>query len=408
MGASVPSRAADEEASTSGSNDSGRNVRRAVLDATAGAVAGCVQRLVVAPLDVIKIRFQVQIEPVGKALQQGAAAAAAAVPGRSKYTSIWQAANTIVKEEGIQALWRGTLPGQLLAIPYTAVQFITLQQCKLEAKRRGWTDNHRVAPLVSFGSGALSGVAGTVASYPFDLLRTMLAAQGEPRVFNSMGDAARGIMSQRGVIGLYSGLQVTLLEIIPYAALQFGLYDAFNKHWDTARHSAALQGRRKRARQAGQAQLAGDEVQVDAGAASSWQQFVCGLAAGTVAKLATHPLDVVKKRYQVAGLQRSLRYGERVSSASVTSIRTCVSQIYAREGVAGFYKGVVPSLLKAAPAAAVTLTTYEFLIWYLAGKTAAQASVAAQAKASGAAASGAGAKLGSAPPSAATMEEGRL
>ncbi len=35
--------------------------------------------------------------------------------------------------------------------------------------------------------------------------------------------------------------------------------------------------------------------------------FVCGLAAGLCAKLATHPLDVAKKRYQVAGLQRSLR-----------------------------------------------------------------------------------------------------
>lgn len=35
--------------------------------------------------------------------------------------------------------------------------------------------------------------------------------------------------------------------------------------------------------------------------------FACGLMAGLCAKLTTHPLDVVKKRYQVAGLQRSLR-----------------------------------------------------------------------------------------------------
>lgn len=36
------------------------------------------------------------------------------------------------------------------------------------------------------------------------------------------------------------------------------------------------------------------------------QNFTCGLAAGLVAKLTTHPLDVAKKRFQVAGLQRSL------------------------------------------------------------------------------------------------------
>ncbi len=34
-------------------------------------------------------------------------------------------------------------------------------------------------------------------------------------------------------------------------------------------------------------------------AASTLQHFMCGLVAGTVAKLATHPLDVAKKRYQV-------------------------------------------------------------------------------------------------------------
>ena len=42
-----------------------------------------------------------------------------------------------------------------------------------------------------------------------------------------MGDAAKGIMQRQGVQGLYSGLGVTLLEIMPYAAMQFGLYDLF-------------------------------------------------------------------------------------------------------------------------------------------------------------------------------------
>lgn len=35
---------------------------------------------------------------------------------------------------------------------------------------------------MSLASGALAGAAATVASYPFDLLRTTLAAQGEPKV----------------------------------------------------------------------------------------------------------------------------------------------------------------------------------------------------------------------------------
>lgn len=34
-------------------------------------------------------------------------------------------------------------------------------------------------------------------------------------------------MRQQGVRGLYNGITITLLEIMPYAAMQFGLYDAF-------------------------------------------------------------------------------------------------------------------------------------------------------------------------------------
>ena len=45
--------------------------------------------------------------------------------------------------------------------------------------------------------------------------------------------------------------------------------------------------------------LQGPEKLEDAPEAS-FARFVCGLLAGTVAKLATHPLDVAKKRYQVS------------------------------------------------------------------------------------------------------------
>lgn len=34
-------------------------LKRAMIDSTAGAIAGCVSRTVTSPLDVIKIRFQV-------------------------------------------------------------------------------------------------------------------------------------------------------------------------------------------------------------------------------------------------------------------------------------------------------------------------------------------------------------
>jgi len=309
--------------------------KRAAFDAAAGAVSGCIARFAVGPLDVLKIRFQVQIEP------HRGRHAAALLPGQvgPKYTGLIQAVRTIVREEGIQGLWRGTLAGQLLYVPYAAIQFATLQQCNAAAARLQLRDSR--------AAGAAAGAAATCASYPFDLLRTTLAAQGEPRVYSGLRAAATGIVRQRGVRGLYRGLGVTLLEIVPYSALNFGLYDGFNGAYNRFRNR----------QRAAVGQRASEHH-----AASSLQHFMCGLAAGTLAKLGTHPLDVAKKRYQIAGLQRAAQYGAPVTAEAIKSLPACLRNIWVREGLRGLYKGALPSCLKSAPATAVTFATYELCI----------------------------------------------
>lgn len=97
------------------------------------------------------------------------------------------------------------------------------------------------------------------------------------------------------------------------------------------------------------------------------QHLLCGLVSGVLAKLATHPLDVAKKRAQVAGLARSTAYGQRVGLETTQSLTRCLAGIYRQEGVAGLYKGTVPSLLKAGPSAAITFAAYELILrWILA------------------------------------------
>jgi solute carrier family 25 thiamine pyrophosphate transporter 19 len=38
-----------------------------------------------------------------------------------------------------------------------------------------------------------------------------------------------GIYQQKGLRGFYAGLTPTLIEIVPYAGLQFGFYDSFQR-----------------------------------------------------------------------------------------------------------------------------------------------------------------------------------
>ncbi|XP_030975483.1 mitochondrial thiamine diphosphate carrier 2-like isoform X2 [Quercus lobata] len=258
---------------------------------------------------------------------------------------MFQATKDILREEGLPGFWRGNVPALLMVMPYTAIQFTVLHKLKTFASGSSKSEDHiQLSPYLSYVSGAVAGCAATVGSYPFDLLRTILASQGEPKVYPTMRSAFVDIVRARGFRGLYAGLSPTLVEIIPYAGLQFGTYDTF-KRW-------TLAWNRIRASNSG--------LNCTEDGITSFQLFLCGLAAGTCAKLVCHPLDVVKKRFQVEGLPRHPRYGARVEHRAYKNMFHALRQILQMEGWAGLYKGIIPSTVKAAPAGAVTFVAYEY------------------------------------------------
>jgi Mitochondrial carrier protein len=75
-------------------------------DVLAGAISGGASRLATAPLDVAKIRCQ---------LDGGR--------GSPKYATLVRTLRSVYSEEGVIGLWRGTSAALLLWISYTAVQF---------------------------------------------------------------------------------------------------------------------------------------------------------------------------------------------------------------------------------------------------------------------------------------------
>ncbi|KAK1438115.1 hypothetical protein QVD17_03918 [Tagetes erecta] len=313
-------------------------LKTAFINATAGSLSGAISRTVTSPLDVIKIRFQVQLEPT-----TSFALLSKNLYGTSKYTGMVQASKDIFREEGLLGFWRGNVPALLMVMPYTAIQFAVLHKVKTFASGSSKSEDHiHLSPYLSFMSGALAGCAATVGSYPFDLLRTILASQGEPKIYPNMRSAFVDIMTTRGLRGLYAGLSPTLVEIIPYAGLQFGTYDTF-KRWTMAWN----------------ARWSTDSI-LNEESLSSFQLFVCGLAAGSCAKAVCHPLDVVKKRFQIEGLQRHPRYGARLETHAYRNMYDALRRITQKEGWAGLYKGIVPSIVKAAPAGAVTFVAYEY------------------------------------------------
>lgn len=113
--------------------------------ALAGGVAAFVTRFVCQPFDVLKIRFQLQVEPMGC--------------HKSKYMSMPQAVRTIFRDEGIAGFWKGHMPGQLLSIVYGVCQFWAFEEFKGYAKRINF--HHDNENISNFICGSMAGALGT-------------------------------------------------------------------------------------------------------------------------------------------------------------------------------------------------------------------------------------------------------
>jgi solute carrier family 25 (adenine nucleotide translocator) protein 4/5/6/31 len=71
--------------------------------------------------------------------------------------------------------------------------------------------------------------------YPLDFVRTRLGADlgkgPAERQFNGVMDCLSKVVKSDGVSGLYRGLTISVLGIIPYRAAYFGLYDTGKKQF---------------------------------------------------------------------------------------------------------------------------------------------------------------------------------
>jgi solute carrier family 25 folate transporter 32 len=90
-----------------------------------------------------------------------------------------------------------------------------------------------------------------------------------------------------------------------------------------------------------------------------------------VASVVAYPHEIVRSRLQDAGHARSI---QQQSSTSTTkfreynNVRDAVQTIARDEGLRGFYRGIVPNLLRTIPAAILTLLSYEKMREFLADK----------------------------------------
>ena len=83
----------------------------------------------------------------------------------------------------------------------------------------------------------------------------------------------------------------------------------------------------------------------------SWQTLILGLISGAMGPFSNAPIDTIKTRIQKA----SKVEGE----TAMSRIANVASDMWKKEGVSSFYKGITPRVLRVAPGQAIVFTVFE-------------------------------------------------
>jgi len=258
----------------------------------------------------------------------------------------------ISRTEGISSLWSGLSPTLILAVPTTVIYFTMYEQLKvtIDSQRRAISKEPDIlageAPKwVSLASGGLARLAAVSIVSPLELVRTKMQSQKMP--WSDVHKCLTELVRAQGVRGLWNGYTATLLRDVPFSALYWPLYEqckATMNLYTSNRDSFLV-------------------------------NFGSGAVAGSVASTVTLPFDVIKTIKQIEmgekdimevkpGTARSYTVAENKKASSLSGRSrgniTIAKELVAEQGVRGLFAGIIPRLLKVAPACAIMISSYEF------------------------------------------------
>lgn len=175
-----------------------------------------------------------------------------------------------------------------------------------------------------------SGALTAVCTNPIWVIKTRMlsTSSSHPGAYTSILDGTRQIFRFEGLSGFYRGLVPSLLGV-SHGALQFMAYEQLKIY-----RTRNLRGGRR------------DLSAID-------YLMLSGLAK-VFAGSTTYPYQVVRARLQMYG-----------ADSAYKNARDVVGQVWRREGLRGFYKGLGPNLLRVMPSTWVTFLMYEKTKVYL-------------------------------------------
>lgn len=204
---------------------------------------------------------------------------------------------------GFRGVYRGILSAAMGSAPGAAVFFSTYETMKGVFKRM---NGGKEEPLQHACASSCGEVGACLVRVPTAVVTQNMQVGN----YSTLTEAVKGTLKSGGPMGFYRGYGTTVAREIPFAFIQFPIYEGFKSY------IASWQGQET----------------------SATQGAVCGSVAGAIAGAITTPLDVAKTRIM---LEKPVE-GQ---AKKYTGAYQTVSTIFAEEGTTALFKGLGPRVM---------------------------------------------------------------
>jgi len=297
-----------------------------LINFVAGGTSGAIAKTCTAPIERVKLLIQTQD------------ANPKIISGEVKrYTGIVDCFSRVSSEQGIKAFWRGNLTNIIRYFPTQAFNFAFKDSIKAMFPKADKNTEFAKFFLINMASGGLAGAGSLCIVYPLDYARTRLASDvgSGKQQFNGLLDCLKKTVASGGVGAIYNGIGVSVVGIIPYRGVYFGLFDTLSGY--------------------------NPYQKSENGALRAASKFACAQVSAISAGYASYPFDTVRRRLQ---MQSEKPQSEWVYQGTAD----CFKKIIKDEGTAALFKGAGANALRTVGAALVLVLYSEITAAFGSGK----------------------------------------
>jgi len=289
-----------------------------LINFTLGGVSGAIAKTCTAPIERVKLIIQTQ--DANPRIKSGE------VP---RYTGIVNCFSRVWSEQGFLSFWRGNLTNIIRYFPTQAFNFAFKDSIKSLFPRYNSKTEFGKFFMVNVASGGLAGAGSLFIVYPLDYARTRLASDvgTGTRDFNGLFDClVKTATGPKGPIALYNGFGVSVIGIIPYRGVYFGLFDSLSTKnpWNR-----------------------------DPGLYGILSSFAVAQFTAISAGYASYPFDTVRRRLQMQSEKPKEKW-------TYKGTADCFGKILRDEGIRAFFKGAGANALRTVGSALVLVLYKQF------------------------------------------------